>query len=284
MVHFWGDSNRKRYKRTIPTEWFISGEIATANGTKNAYRPLGDCTFLAGSRLVMVHRYFGMEVHLFIILFGSMYSTLLAPACFQSEESERRLSSCSEANHQDVRGHQKLAEYVIYVTLFTGIPWFGSLCDNVAYQASFDKATVLGPRRHDLLGYFGHRILGLLGSVFVTQNRTVYSAALGLVLGLYALQIVSDVSEKASFLRFITPFKGAFPADILPRGGVDPVSVALAAIVIRRRLQVHTGSTSQKDIAVQSEEGPCLTRRLHDRESNPAAEPCKEKARVRSRG
>ncbi|MGI6662030.1 MAG: ABC transporter permease subunit [Bacillota bacterium] len=199
----------------------------------------------------MVHRYFGMEVHLFIILFGSMYSTLLSSGLLSKEESEKTVEFLlSRPITRMSVVTQKLAVYVIYVTLFTGITWSVSYATMLRYQASFDKATFWALGGMTYLAILAIASLGFLGSVFVTQNRTVYSAALGLVLGLYALQIVSDVSEKASFLRFITPFKWAFPADILPRGGVDPVSVALAAIVILASIAGAYRVYSKKDIAV----------------------------------
>lgn len=201
--------------------------------------------------LTTITGYFGMEVHLFIILFGSMYSTLLSSSLLSKEESDKTVEFLlSKPVTRTSVVTQKLAVYVIYVTLFTGITWSVSYAAMRRYGSSFDEGTFWALGGMTYLSILAIASLGFLGSVFVTRNRTVYSASLGLVLGLYALQIIADISEKASFLRFITPFKWAFPADILPRGGVDPVYVALAAGVILVSVAGAYSVYSNKDIAV----------------------------------
>ncbi len=201
--------------------------------------------------LTSITGYFGMEVHLFIILFGSMYSTLLSSSLLSKEESEKTVEFLlSRPVTRTSVVTQKLAVYLIYVTLYAAITWSVSYAAMLRYEASFDEAVFWALGGMTYLAILAIASLGFLGSVFVTRNRTVYSAAMGLVLGLYALQIVSDISEKASFLRYITPFKWAFPADILPQGGVDPVYVALAAGVILVSVLGAYRVYAKKDIAV----------------------------------
>jgi ABC-2 type transport system permease protein len=195
--------------------------------------------------------YFGMEVHLFIILFGSMYSALQSSGLLSKEESEKTVEFLlSRPITRTSVVTQKLAVYVIYVTLFSVITWSVSYAAMLRSTSSFDKAAfwMLGGMTY--LAILAIASLGFLGSVFVTRHRTVYSAALGLVLGLYALQIVADISERTSFLRYITPFKWASAADILPRGSVDPVYVVLAAGVILGSVAGAYRVYSKKDIAI----------------------------------
>lgn len=143
---------------------------------------------------------------------------------------------------------QKLAVYVIYVTLYMGITWSASYLAMVRTGAELDRAAfwLLGGMTY--LAILAMASLGFLASVLVNRGKSVQSGAIGLVLVLYALQVISDVSDKASFLRYFTPFKWALAADILPVGSVDPVYVGLAALVILTSNAGVYKVYSQKDI------------------------------------
>lgn len=202
--------------------------------------------------LATITGYFGMEIHLFIILFGSMYATLLSSGLLSKEEGEKTVEFLlSRPITRASVVTQKLLVYVAYVTLFAIVIWsvtYVTMLRSVA--AEFDSRTywILGAMTY--LAIMSIASLGFLGSVFVTRSRTVYSSALGLVLGLYAMQVVTDVSDKASFLRYATPFKWAFAADILCGGKVEPVYVALSLGVICASVAGAFRVYTRKDIAV----------------------------------
>lgn len=201
--------------------------------------------------LTTVTGYFGMEVHLMIILFGAIYAVLLSSSLLSKEESEKTvefLLARPVTRAQVVT--QKLLTFVVYVTLYTAVTWVASYASILAFgKRGFDGQAFWLLGGMTFLAIMVMAVLGFLGSIFVTHARGVYSAALVLVLGLYAAQIVTAVSRKMSFLGYVTPFKWANAADILPQGKVDWVYVALALVVIAAGVAGSYWAYGRKDLA-----------------------------------
>ena len=202
--------------------------------------------------LATVTGYFGAEVHLMIILFGAMYAALLSSSLLSKEENDKTVEFLlARPITRSELVTQKLLASVAYVALFTGINWGVSYAAMKVYgKSGFGAGPFWLLGGMTFLVILAVAALSFMGSVFVTRNRAVYSASLGFVLGLYALQIIADVSEKARFLRFVTPFKWASAADVLPTGKVDPVYVVIALAVIALSVAGSYVAYNRKDIAV----------------------------------
>lgn len=202
--------------------------------------------------LTKITGYFGTEVHLMIILFGSMYSVLLSTNVLSKEESDKTVEFLlSRPITRTEVVTQKLLAYVTYVTLFSGITWLATYWTMLRYErAGFDARAFWLLGGMTFLAALAMASAGFLGSVFVTRNRTVYSAALGLVLVLYAMQLIADVSKKADFLKYFTPFKWAFAGDILPKGRVEPIYLGLSFAVIVLSIAGSYVAYARKDISV----------------------------------
>jgi ABC-2 type transport system permease protein len=196
--------------------------------------------------------YFGTEVHVMIILFGAMYAALLSTSLLSKEENDKTIEFLlARPVTRAELVTQKMLAFVVYVVLFTGANWATSYASIRIFSRTEFAAKpfwLLGGMT--LLSILAIASLGFLGSVFVTRNRAVYSASLGFVLGLYALQIVADVSEKARFLRFLTPFKWASAPDILPAGKVDPAYLGIALTTIALSIAGSYLAYGRKDITV----------------------------------
>ncbi len=194
--------------------------------------------------------YFGTEVHLMIILFGAMYAVLLSSSLLSKEEDDKTIEFLlARPITRSELITQKALTFVTYVILSVGTNWLCSYAAMLFYDAEgFEPAPFWRLGLMTLLSVMAIASLGFFGSVFVTRNRAVNSASLGFVLALYALQIVTDVSDKAEFLRFVTPFKWASAADILPKGQIDPVYLALALAVVTLSIAGAYLAYGRKDI------------------------------------
>jgi ABC-2 type transport system permease protein len=89
--------------------------------------------------------------------------------------------------------------------------------------------------------------LGLLITVRSSRPRSATSAALGLIFGLYGLNVVGALNESLSAFRAVSPFRYAEAARVIQAGGLPAgtlvlVAVALVAVGIVCRL------FDQKDI------------------------------------
>lgn len=195
--------------------------------------------------------YFGTEVHLMIILFGSIFAVLLSSGLLSREENEKTIEFLLA---KPVKRHQVLTEklgvYVVYVLLFSAVVWAGSYVSLLAaYQGDFDGGRFWELALMTTLVLLTFANLGFLGSVFITRNRTVYSSALGLVLGMYAVQILADTSESLRFLRYVTPMKWASAADILT-SGISGTYVIIMLAVNAVALVAAYVAYGRKDILV----------------------------------
>ncbi len=195
--------------------------------------------------------YFGTEVHFMIILFGSIFAVLLSSSLLSREENEKTVEFllARPVTRQHVVT-AKIGVYVAYVLLFSAIVW----C------ASYFAITALKPADLDKPGFWKLAImttlvlltfanLGFLASVFISRSRTALSAGLGLVLGMYALQIISDLNEKFSFLRYVTPMKWASAADVLT-AGIDGAYVGIMLVLNAVALVATYALYARKDILV----------------------------------
>lgn len=195
--------------------------------------------------------YFGTEVHFMIILFGSIFAVLLSSSLLSREENEKTvefLLTRPVSRYQVVT--QKLGVYVTYVLLFSAVVWIASYISILAfYKGDFDRASFWKLALMTTLVLLTFANLGFLGSVFITRNRTVYSGALGLVLVMYALQIMADISDKLKFLKYVTPMKWANAADILT-GGISGVYVIIILAVNITALVATYVFYGRKDILV----------------------------------
>lgn len=179
-----------------------------------------------------------------------MYAVLLSSSLLSKEEDERTAEFllAKPVTRAEIVTQKALA-FLFYVTLYMATVWGASYLAMKAWVAGgFDERAfwLLGGMTY--LAILAMAGIGFLGSVFVTRSRTVTSAALGLVLALYALQMMADLSEKMRSLAYLTPFKWASAADILPAGRVNGVYLAVALATIVLSLACTYAAYGRKDI------------------------------------
>ncbi|MDI7246067.1 MAG: ABC transporter permease subunit [Bacillota bacterium] len=195
--------------------------------------------------------YFGTEVHIMIILFGSIFAVLLSSSLLSREENEKTIEfllARPVSRRQVVT--EKLWAYTAYVLLFSVVVWTASYTAILmSYEGEFDAARFWALALMTTLVLLTFANLGFLGSVFITRNRTVFSGALGLVLVAYALQIAADTSDKLGFLKYVTPMKWAGAADVLTSGISGTYLVIMLAVNAAALVATYV-IYSRKDILV----------------------------------
>lgn len=83
-------------------------------------------------------------------------------------------------------------------------------------------------------------------SSFMRRNST--GAALGIAALLYFTNLIANMSEKASFLKYITPFGYCDGADIIAHGSIDPGRLAAGALIGAAAILAAYGVYMKKDI------------------------------------
>ncbi|MGI6642789.1 MAG: ABC transporter permease subunit [Bacillota bacterium] len=189
--------------------------------------------------MATVDGFFGTEIHLMILLFGSIFAALLGSGILSKEENGRTIEFL--LSKPVSRRRVLTSKVLVYTTLllaFNAFIWTASYAAMNSHDTSFDERAfwILGGMTVGAHLTFAN--LGFLGSVFVTRSRSVYAGSLGFVLFMYALQLVADTSENLKFLGHLSPIKWASGPDILSKGAVVPgyltalLAVNLAALAM----------------------------------------------------
>lgn len=184
-----------------------------------------------------------------LILFGSIFAVILASSLLSREENEKTIEFvlARPVTRQRVLT-AKIGVYVGYVMLFSLIVWLASYYGIVVFTDEvFDHAAFWKLALMTTLVLITFANLGFFASIFITRSRNALSAGLGIVLGMYAIQVVSDLDERFSFLRYVTPMKWASAADIFT-SGLDGAYVIIVLVVNVVVLVATYLSYSKKDI------------------------------------
>jgi ABC-2 type transport system permease protein len=182
--------------------------------------------------LTSIWGFFGTEAHLIIILFGSMYSSILASSLLSREESLKTVEFLlSKPIKRSQVITQKLFASTTIVVIFNIIVWISTYTSILYFCGdNFDKIAFWNLALMTLLVTLTFANISFLGSIFVVRPKSLHTGALALVLIMYALQIASDLSDKLNFLKYITPMKWASAPDIITNG-IDSVYLLLILVV-----------------------------------------------------
>ncbi len=197
--------------------------------------------------LATLEGYFGTEVHLLILLFGSIFAVLLGSGILSKEQNDRTAEFLlSKPVSRSKILVNKVLVYKALVLAFNAVIWVGAYWEIKRYDTPFDEHSFWILAGMTVGAHLTFAALGFLGSVFVNRQGTVYAGSLGLVLGMYAIQLMADLSQNLKFLGHMSPMKWANAADILSTGTassghiwamflVNGVALALALELYKRK-------------------------------------------------
>ena len=151
--------------------------------------------------------YFSTEGYMFVTILGGCFSAIIAGSIISKEESDRTaefLLSKPITRTKIITNKIFIASiYIIGLNLITSLITF--LGFTIIDGLEFKKWLLLsvGP----LLLCLTFASISYLISCFVTKSRQVMSLSLGLVLGTWMLNIVAGLTDKLSFLKYVSPFE-----------------------------------------------------------------------------
>ena len=159
--------------------------------------------------------WYGMEGYLFVTLIGGCYAGLIGSTILSKEEDDQTVEfilSKPISRNQLLIGKSVviLINLVILnlVSFFTLIIWF-LLISQIQWGTII--LLVVGPLLLQLIFAY----ISLAISVFLTKSRQVMSVSLGLVIGLFFLDIIATLTDQFSFLKYFTPFEYVNAVDII---------------------------------------------------------------------
>ncbi len=201
-----------------------------------------------GLVLENIYGWFGVEGYLFVLLIGSVYAGLLGGSILSKEEDDQTIEFL--LTRPITRSEIYLSKLLVImvnllilnavVAAVLGVTFATLDTMNWMLWALFSGAPII---LHMIFAS-----TSLLISVFVTKSRTVMSIALGLVVGLYVVDIISSLSESAENLKYITPYEYVNAVTIVNDGRLEPLYLAISAAIIVVTLLLGWGFYRKKDI------------------------------------
>ncbi len=171
--------------------------------------------------------WFGMEGYLFVVLIGGSYAGILGSSILSKEEDDKTIEfllSKPISRTQILLGKGLV---VVANLLILNILMFGMLSVTFLWITDYNFITILmlciGP-------FFLQMIFASIAmtiSVFITKSRMVISASLGLVIGLYFLNVIATLTDKLNFLKYFTPYEYVNAVAIVNENKIDLIYILL---------------------------------------------------------
>lgn len=168
--------------------------------------------------------FYATETYFMVLLFGSMFAVILSSAMLAKEEDEKTIEfllAKPVTRNQIVTN--KLLALISYLLAFNAgiglVTWIGFQ----VFAPDYSLAELLRLLAAPFLVHLSFSTLGLVLSLFFTRKKSMYSVGIGLVLVLYFLNVMATLSERARFLRYLSPFYYMDAAEIIVSGGIKPL-------------------------------------------------------------
>lgn len=203
-----------------------------------------------GLDMTTAYGWFGMEGYLFVVLIGGSYAAILGSSILSKEEDDKTieflLSKPISRNHVLVgKGlvtiiNLVLLNLILFVTLLITF----AIVDKIDFSTTL--LLCVGALILDLI--FASVAMAI--SIFVTKSRKVMSISLGLVIGLYFLDIIATLTEKLTFLKYFTPYEYVNAIDIINHHKIEPIYLLISIGIVIISGFVTWYFYNRKDITV----------------------------------
>ena len=176
--------------------------------------------------------WFGVEGYLFVNLIGGSYAAILGGTILSKEEDDKTVEFLlSKPISRDrilfgkglvVVLNLFLLNTFVGIVLLIAFTIYGDL--NVPVWLLFSYAPFI------LQMIFAS--LSFLISVFVTKSRKVLSIALGIVIGMYVIDLISKLTEEFEYLKYITPYEYINAVTIVNDEMIKPLYLLISVLII----------------------------------------------------
>lgn len=194
--------------------------------------------------------FYSVEAYFMVVLFGSMFAAMLGTTMLSKEEDEKTIEFllAKPVSRSQVVTGKVLAVLMLLVILNLVIAAV-TVASFEIFVSGYSRAELARLLIAPFIGQLAFAGLGLLLSVFLARRRAAISAGIGLVLGLYFLNVIANLTDKLDFLRFLSPFWYIEAADIVEDGFV-PWKLALMLGVVAATVAATYWTYNQKDITI----------------------------------
>jgi len=167
--------------------------------------------------------WYGTEGYLFVVLIGGSYAGILGASILSKEEDDKTIEfllSKPISRNQILLG--KAVVVLINLLLLNGC-LFIVLSATFSFITEYEFVTVLMLCLGPLFLQAIFASIAMAISIFVTKSRMVISCSLGLVIGLYFLEVIATLTDQLNFLKYLSPYEYVNAVSLVNDHTIEPL-------------------------------------------------------------
>lgn len=176
--------------------------------------------------------WFGVEGYLFVNLIGGSYAAILGGSILSKEEDDKTIEFL--LSKPISRSKILFGKAIVVAMNLVLLNVLVSIILLIAFMIYGDVKPVVW-----LLYSFAPFILQMifaslsfLISVFVTKSRQVISIALGIVIGMYVIDLISKLTDEFEYLKYISPYEYINAVSIVNDEMIKPLYLLITVLII----------------------------------------------------
>jgi ABC-2 type transport system permease protein len=195
--------------------------------------------------------FYAIEGYLFATLFGSIFAVMLAANIVVKEESDKTAEFllAKPITRKEVITEKLLAvflaitEFNLLLSLITFIGF------NIGSDEAIDTAVFILICIGPFLLHLTFASIAFLISTIMKKSRNIISISLGIVFITYFLNILSSISDKLEFIKYVSPFEYVDAAALINDQAISSIYLVIMAVIIGLTVTLSYNVYQKKDIA-----------------------------------
>lgn len=177
--------------------------------------------------------YYATKGYLMIILFGSIYSVMLAGNMLSKEHNEKTIEFLlSKPITRSGIVTQKLLAIITNLLIFNLIVTASNYFGFKTAGSEFDIRVFILLSIAPFLLHIIFASISFCLSSWMKKSRNIVSISLGLVFVLYFISIVSSISDRFNNLKYITPFQYVDATEIVINKSINTTYLFIIAGIV----------------------------------------------------
>lgn len=177
---------------------------------------------------------FGAYSFVYLSMMGGVYAMILGSGIISREEGEKTIEFLmSKPIKRSSIVTSKLAAAFSYISLLSILYAVSSLAMfALIVKQSVNYGALMSLMLAAFLIFSIFAAIGLFLSTIISRSKSIVSISIGIVLGTYIVGGLSAITEKADFLKYLSPFKYMDTKYIMDNGRINYVYGGLFIAVI----------------------------------------------------
>ncbi len=177
--------------------------------------------------------FYNTYCYLLVTILGGIFAVLQGISVLSKEEDEKTVEFLlsKPITRKRIVSEKILAVLANILILNIAVSIVSFLMAEMVKSENYNRQVLMLLFTGPILMQITFAALGLIISVFYVKARVNIPVGVGIVLGFYFVSIIASISKNVSFLKYFTPFKYVDGADIITNKSIDPVYIAVMALI-----------------------------------------------------